>query len=36
MMFIQAPRGTKDVLPQDSYRWQVVEAKMRKAAALAG
>lgn len=35
-MFIQAPRGTKDVLPQDSYRWQVVEAKMRKAAALAG
>ena len=32
-MFIQAPRGTKDVLPQDSYRWQVVEAKMRKAAA---
>lgn len=35
-MFIQAPRGTKDVLPQDSYRWQVVEAKMCKAAALAG
>lgn len=35
-MFIQAPRGTKDVLPQDSYRWQVIEAKMRKAAALAG
>ena len=35
-MFIQAPRGTKDVLPQDSYRWQVGEAMMRKAAALAG
>lgn len=35
-MFIQAPRGTKDVLPQDSYRWQAVEAKMRQAAALAG
>ena len=35
-MLTQAPRGTKDVLPQDSYRWQHVEAKMREAAALAG
>lgn len=35
-MMMQAPRGTKDVLPQDSYRWQAVEAKMRQAAALAG
>ncbi len=35
-MLIQAPRGTKDVLPQDSYRWQAVEAKMRQAAAMAG
>ena len=35
-MLTQAPRGTKDVLPQDSYRWQAVEAKMREAAALAG
>lgn len=33
---IQAPKGTKDVLPQDSYMWQWVEAKMREKAALAG
>lgn len=35
-MLTQAPRGTKDVLPTDSYRWQYVECKMREAAALAG
>ncbi len=35
-MLTQAPRGTKDVLPNDSYRWQHVEAKMREAAAQAG
>ncbi len=35
-MLTQAPRGTKDVLPTDSYRWQHVEAKMREAAAQAG
>lgn len=35
-MLTQAPRGTKDVLPQDSYRWQYVEAMERKAAAEAG
>ncbi len=35
-MLTQAPRGTKDVLPGDSYRWQYVEAQMRKAAAEAG
>lgn len=35
-MLTQAPRGTKDVLPQDSYRWQYVEAMERKAAAQAG
>ena len=35
-MLTQAPRGTKDVLPTDSYRWQHVEAHMRKAAAEAG
>ena len=32
-MLTQAPRGTRDVLPQDSYRWQYVEAMMRQAAA---
>ena len=35
-MLTQAPRGTKDVLPADSYRWQYVEDRMRKAAAKAG
>ena len=35
-MLIQAPRGTRDVLPNESYRWQYVENKMRQAAALAG
>ena len=35
-MQIQAPRGTRDVLPADSYRWQYLESKMRQAAALAG
>ena len=35
-MLTQAPRGTKDVLPSESYRWQYLEAKMRAAAALAG
>ena len=35
-MLTQAPRGTRDVLPADSYRWQYVEGKMRQAAAEAG
>ncbi len=35
-MLTQAPRGTRDVLPTESYRWQYLEAEMRKAAALAG
>jgi len=35
-MITQAPRGTRDVLPAESYRWQLLEAKMRAAAALAG
>ncbi len=35
-MLTQAPRGTKDVLPTESYRWQYLEAKMRAAAAEAG
>lgn len=33
---IQAPKGTKDCLPKDSYRWQAIEEKMRQAAHLAG
>ena len=35
-MLTQAPRGTRDVLPSDSYRWQFIEGRMREAAALAG
>ena len=35
-MLIQAPRGTRDLLPTESYRWQALEDKMRKAASLAG
>ncbi len=35
-MLTQAPRGTKDVLPTESYRWQYLESRMRKAAATAG
>lgn len=35
-MLTQAPRGTKDVLPAESYRWQYIEQRMREAAALAG
>ena len=29
-MLTQAPKGTQDVLPQDSYRWQQIEEIMRK------
>ena len=35
-MLTQAPKGTRDVLPADSYRWQFIEGRMREAAALAG
>lgn len=28
-MGYQAPKGTKDVLPDNSYQWQYIEAKMR-------
>lgn len=30
---IQKPKGTKDVLPNESYKWQFLEEKARKAAA---
>ena len=29
-MLTKAPKGTKDVLPGDSYKWQYVEEVMRK------
>ena len=35
-MLTQAPKGTQDVLPQDSYRWQQIEEIMRKTCAMAG
>lgn len=35
-MAIQAPKGTKDLLPQDSYKWNYVEDKLRNIAATHG
>lgn len=32
-LLTSAPRGTKDVLPADSYKWQYVESVVRKTAA---
>ena len=32
-MLTQAPKGTKDMLPQEAYIWQAVEGKMRALAA---
>ena len=36
MLITQAPKGTQDVLPGESGRWQDVEAKMRETCHLAG
>ena len=35
-MLTQAPKGTRDMLPQDAYLWQWIESKEREAAARAG
>ena len=35
-MAVKAPKGTKDVLPQESYKWQYVENIVRGLTALAG
>ena len=35
-MLTQAPKGTRDMLPQDAYLWQWIEQKEREAAKLAG
>ncbi|KGM97032.1 histidyl-tRNA synthetase [Clostridium novyi A str. 4552] len=32
-MAIQAPKGTKDLLPMDSYKWHYIEDKLKKLAA---
>ena len=31
---IQKPKGTKDILPQDSYKWQYIEEKSKKETAM--
>ena len=33
---IAIPKGTKDMLPQDAYKWHWVENKAREVAALFG
>lgn len=35
-MAIQAPKGTKDLLPKESYKWQYLENKLRTLAAAYG
>lgn len=35
-MKLKAPKGTKDLLPQDSYKWQYLEGIMRNIAATYG
>ena len=32
----KAPRGTNDVLPEESYKWQFVEQKLLETAGLYG
>lgn len=36
MSLVTAPKGTADVLPRDSYKWQYLEEKIRAACALYG
>lgn len=31
-MELQAPKGTKDMLPEDAYKWQYIEGKFREVA----
>ncbi|MGL5634449.1 MAG: histidine--tRNA ligase [Sarcina sp.] len=35
-MAIQAQKGTKDMLPQDAYKWQYIESKLREISARYG
>lgn len=30
MLITKAPKGTKDVLPKDAYKWQYIESKVRE------
>lgn len=36
MANLQAPKGTRDLLPGESYRWQYIEGKIRNLCELAG
>ena len=36
MLLTQAPRGTRDVLPDESYLWQLIEKTQREVCALHG
>ena len=36
VLLTQAPKGTQDLLPKDSFRWQVVEEVLRSEAASYG
>ena len=35
-MLTQAPKGTQDMLPQESHRWQNIARSMQEICALAG
>ena len=35
-MLTQAPKGTLDLLPQDAYRWQIIDRNMRRICENAG
>lgn len=35
-MVIKAPRGTKDIIPSESYKWNYLESKFRKLCSLYG
>lgn len=35
-MLTQAPKGTLDTLPSNSYRWQIIEKNMREVCSMAG
>jgi histidyl-tRNA synthetase len=36
MIITRAPKGTEDLLPKDSYRWQYLEGKFKRTAGLYG
>ena len=35
-MLTKAPRGTKDITPKDSYKWNYVESKFKEVCSLFG